>query len=228
MGLGLKSPLQLDPPGRNSKPEKLPTTAKWIRLARPTSIGGIVPGKAREVDLSQRQRTILEKLSRARRTPAGLRERVRFVLTSAMAEPNEHQARQFGVDRQRVRRWRNRWVAADPGLRAAEEHGASDEDLKRLFREVLSDRPRSGGPTTFSPEQVTDIIALACENPSDSGLPVSHWTPAELAREVVRRGVVKSISPRQVDRFLKRSRAQTAQEPLLADFAGQAERPRAL
>jgi hypothetical protein len=75
---------------------------------------------------------------------------------------------------------------------------------------------------------VTDIIALACEKPSDSGLPVSHWTPAELAREAVRRGIVKSISTRQVERFLKRSRAQTAQEPLLADFAGQAGSPRAL
>lgn len=124
------------------------------------------------------------------------------------------------MDRQRVRRWRNRWVQAEPRLSAAEKQGASDADLGRLICEVLSDRPRPGGPTTFTPEQVTDLIALACEKPSDSGLPVSHWTPPELAREAIKRSIVKSISPRQVDRFLKRSRAQTAQKPLLADLAG--------
>lgn len=176
-------------------------------------------GKALRVQLSERQRNILEELSRARRTPAGLRERVRFVLTSAACEPNARQATRFGVDRQRVRRWRNRWVEAAARFQAAEEQEGSDADLERLVHEVLSDRPRPGGPPTFTPEEVTDIIALACEKPGDSGLPVSHWTPAELAREAITRGIVKSISPRQVGRFLKRSRAQTAQEPLLADFA---------
>ena len=29
------------------------------------------------------------------------------------------------------------------------------------------------------------IIALACEPPAQSGLPVSHWTPTELAREAI-------------------------------------------
>jgi hypothetical protein len=54
----------------------------------------------------------------------------------------------------------------------------------------------------FSAEQIAGLIALACEPPADSGLPVSHWTPPELAREAVKRGLVQSISPRQVDRFL--------------------------
>ena len=161
-------------------------------------------GKAKRVQLSERQQTILKRLSRARRTRAGMRERVRFVLTAATDEPNEHQAKRFGVDRQRVRRWRNRWVEAEQRLRAAEQQGATEADLEGLINEVLSDRPRSGGPTTFRPEQVADIIALACEKPVDSGLPVTHWTPAELAREAVKRRIVAGISPRQVDRFLKR------------------------
>jgi putative transposase len=105
-------------------------------------------------------------------------------------------------------------------LVAAEGEGASDKDLQGLVIGVLSDRPRPGAPVTFAPEQVTDIIALACEKPSDSGLPVSHWTPAEVAREAIKRGIVESISPRQVDRFLKRGGNQTAQEPILADLAG--------
>ena len=87
---------------------------------------------------------------------------------------------------------------------AAEEEGADDKDFEALIIEVLSDEHRSGGPPKFSPEQVAGILSLACEPPADSGLPVSHWTPTELAREAVKRGLVESISPRQVDRFLAR------------------------
>ena len=66
------------------------------------------------------------------------------------------------------------------------------------------DDDRCGAPPTFTPEQIAAIIALACEHSSQSGVPVSHWTPPELAREAIKRGIVESISPRQVDRFLAR------------------------
>jgi hypothetical protein len=102
---------------------------------------------------------------------------------------------------------------------AAEQQRAKDKDLEALLVTVLSDDARSGAPAKFTPEQLTGIIALACEKPEDSGLPVSHWTPSELAREAIRREIVESISPRHIDRFLKRSPTQTAQEPLLADLA---------
>jgi hypothetical protein len=48
------------------------------------------------------------------------------------------------------------------------------------------------------------IMALACEVPEDSDLPLSHWSQSELAREAVRRGIVDSISHGLVGRFLKR------------------------
>ena len=178
-----------------------------------------MPRKATVVAVSERQRAILEKMERARWTPRGRAERARIVVMSADGMASLEQARRLRVDRQRVRRWRNRWAEAQGRLAAAEKQGASDKDLERLVREVLSDRQRPGGPTTFTPEQVTDLIALACETPSDSGLPISHWTPPDLAREAVRRGIVNSISPRHLDRFLKRSRPQAAQTPLLAHVA---------
>jgi hypothetical protein len=87
-------------------------------------------------------------------------------------------------------------------LAAAEKRGASDKDLERLIIGILMDDDRSGAPPKFTPEQVAGIIALACEPTAESGLPVSHWTPPELAREAIKRGLVESISPRQVDRFL--------------------------
>jgi putative transposase len=59
-------------------------------------------------------------------------------------------------------------------------------------------------------------MALACEDPKATGRPVSHWTPRELADEAVHRGIVLSISPRTVGRFLKGGRPQAPSEPLLA------------
>jgi hypothetical protein len=59
-------------------------------------------------------------------------------------------------------------------------------------------------------------MALACEDPHASSLPISHWTPQELAKEAIRRGIVASISPRSVGRFLKGGTSQASSEPLLA------------
>ncbi len=161
--------------------------------------------KAVEVEVTARQRKILEALTRAKRTSQQLAERCRIVLMSADGTPNLHQSEALRVDRQRIRRWRGRWAAAHDALAAAEQEDASDRDFEELIVTLLSDEERSGVPPTFSPEQVAAIIALACEPPADSGLPVSHWTPPELAREAVERGIVESISPRQVDRFLVRA-----------------------
>ena len=67
---------------------------------------------------------------------------------------------------------------------------------------------------TFTAEHLTQIIAVACEQPEECGRPVTHWTPRELTDEVIKRGIVETISPRHVDRFLKggisaRTRAST-------------------
>jgi len=167
-----------------------------------------------EIAVTPRQRVILKRVTRSKKAAQQLVERCRVVLLSATGMHNEAQGDELGVDRQRVRRWRHRWARAMASLLAAEAAGATDQDLEKLIIGVLTDVTRSGAPPRFSAEQVAGIIALACEPPADSGLPVSHWTPSELAREAAKRGIVDSISPRQVDRFLAmrtcdRTRAST-------------------
>ena len=160
--------------------------------------------KAVEVRLSERQRVLLEKWVRNKAdTPYRLIERCQIVLLSASGVSNAEQGRLLNVDRQRPRRWRTRWAAQEQRLAAAENKGVSDRDLVGLLADVLSDRDRPGGPTTFSAEQLTRIIAVACEKPEQSDRPVTHWTPRELVDEVVKRGIVDSISPRHIDRLLK-------------------------
>ena len=98
--------------------------------------------------------------------------------------------------------WRRRWADAFEALVRIEcLEGASA--LATAIEAALSDDPRPGCPGTFAPDQIARIIAVACELPEDSGRPVTHWTPAELAEEVVARKIVPSISVRHVGRFLK-------------------------
>jgi putative transposase len=154
------------------------------------------------VTVTARERQIVERLARAKAASQRLVERCRIILLSAAGWANETQADDLGIDRQCVRRWRHRWAKARPALSAAEKRDASDKDLEKLIVGILTDDDRSGAPPKFTAEQIASIIALACEPPAESGLPVSHWTPPELAREAIKRGIVESISPRQVDRFL--------------------------
>ena len=160
--------------------------------------------RAVEVTVSERQRAILEGWTRNKAaTPYRLVQRSQIILFSADGLANVEQGRRFGVDIQLIKRWRSRWAAAKARLKAAEDQGASDRDLADLMHGLLSDEYRSGTPSTFSAEQLTQIIAVACEQPQDCGRPVTHWTPRELVDEVIGRGIVESISPRHIDRVLK-------------------------
>lgn len=158
------------------------------------------------VDLSPRQRAILERVSSSRTLAQRLVERAKYVLLSDDGVSGTDQAERLGVEVQRPRRWRKRWAGASADVDAAEAAGASDRELEARILETLGDAPRPGTPPKFSPEQLTRLIALACEPPADSGLPTTHWTPAELAAEAVKRGIVEEISPRHLDRILKRGR----------------------
>lgn len=161
-------------------------------------------GTAVSISISERQRAILERWRKNKAgTSAQLVERCSIILLSADGVSNVEQGRVLGVDRQRARRWRTRWAENQERLADAEREGASDKDLAKLVGALLSDEPRPGAPPTFTAEQLAQIIAVACELPEECGRPVTHWTPRELADEVIKRSIVESISPRHVDRLLK-------------------------
>lgn len=175
-----------------------------------------MPYPAKTVLVSERQRELLERLVRRKKTPQELADRARIVLMSSEATTAAEQASRLGVDEQRVGRWRNRWAKSAERLAEAEAGGATDEELDELIRSVLKDAHRSGAPPRFSAEQVARVLALACESPEQLGLAFTHWTPSELARVLVAQNVVDSISPRQVDRFLKGGRNSSPQGRVLA------------
>lgn len=50
-------------------------------------------------------------------------------------------------------------------------------------------------------EQVIELFALACSRPSDYGRSISHWTARELANEIMKQGIIESISVRHIGRL---------------------------
>jgi putative transposase len=106
-------------------------------------------------------------------------------------------ARNLDINRQMARLWRNRWL---------ETNG---KDLSILQR--LQDQERVGVPVKFSMEQVIELFALACSPPSDYGRPISHWSSRELADEIIKQGIIESISVRHMGRLLEEAEVKPHQ-----------------
>lgn len=166
--------------------------------------------------LSARQRTALEQLARASTAPVGVVQRARLVLAMGEGGNNTQVAARYQVQVATPRMWRGRWLAAAARLAALEAGGCTGKGLRAAVLAALSDAYRCGVPPTFSDEQVIGVLKLACSPPEDLGLPISQWTPQDLARVAIAQGVVPRISPRSVGRFLKGGRVAAASLPLLA------------
>ena len=145
------------------------------------------------VDLTDEERRELEGLARRHKTGQQVADRARIVLLAADGLNNSEIARRLALEPDTVRLWRRRWLSVA---------GVALADLSVAAR--LADAPRSGTPARITPEQVTRIVALACETPGESGRPISQWSTTELAAEIVRSGIVDTISPRHAARLLKR------------------------
>ncbi len=143
------------------------------------------------MELPSGERRELEKIIARRGESQNIARRAKIILL-ANGERRRYQdiAAELGVRNSVVTTWTKRWA-----------------DLKdRPVMERLRDLARPGAPGTFTPEQQSRIMALACEKPERHGLPITRWTHRELADEAAKQGIVVRISPTHVGRFLKKKR----------------------
>ena len=102
-------------------------------------------------------------------------QRAKLVLRLA-EEPqvsNQTLAALIDAHRNTVSKWRRWWATGD-------------------FH--LADEPRSGRPPEFTPIQIAEIKAVACELPCTLGLPFSRLSLSELQRHVIEQEIVPTIS----------------------------------
>lgn len=169
------------------------------------------------LSLSPKLESLLHYLIRCSTSPHYLVQRASILLESAKAPSNRQAAQRLHLNRKTVIQWRNRWLEYAERFQQLEIKGASDKELLAYLVQALHDAPRPGAPTVFTAEQLAQIIALACRDPQECERPITHWTARELAQEAIKRGIVKTISPRTVGRLLVRGgQSQTPPQPLLA------------
>jgi transposase len=143
--------------------------------------------RARQIVLTAAERKRLKQLSHSHTAPFQQVLRVRIVLDAAHGYSNNTIARRQGVMVDTVRLWRGRYA----------EEGVAG----------LADRPRCGRPRTFTPVQIAEVKALACQLPAETGTALSRWSRSELAAEVTGRGIAETMSASTVGRIL-------AQDPI--------------
>jgi len=163
-------------------------------------------GTAAKIIISERQQKVLEEFSKSRTISKCLGQRALIILLGFAGMLNEDIARQVSLNRIQVGIWRQRWRDAWDALCVWEctEPGR----LREAIIDVLSDAPRPGAPATFTAEQVSRIVALACEPPKLSGRPIIRWTLRELRDEAIERHIVTDVSVAQIGRYLQQAAVQ--------------------
>lgn len=149
--------------------------------------------KALELTLSDEEKAGLSALIKRHKAGQLKVRRARIVLATGIGKSNSQVMKEENVSLSMVRKWRSRWAGLQPLA------------LTELsIAERLEDLPRAGKPPRITAEQRCKIQQLACEQPEASQRPISHWTHREVAEEIVKRGIVSTISARHAGRLLKK------------------------
>lgn len=142
------------------------------------------------IKLTADERAELERITRKHTTSQDVVKRAKIILMAGEGIKRMAIAFELGIAQENVvSTWTKRWLAM------------SD----RPVVERLQDLPRPGAPDTFTPEQLCKIVALAWEKPKQYGRPITQWTHRELADEVIKQGIVESISVSYVGQLLKKT-----------------------
>lgn len=151
-----------------------------------------MPGRRpQSLSLTDTEKATLEQIVKRPSTAQQIAQRGRIVLKANEGKNHAQIARELDISLDMARLWRHRWLEL------------ADSDLPIAERLVDAERP--GAPAKFTLEQQVQLMAIACEDPGLSERPISHWTGKELASELVKRGIVESISPRHVERLLEQA-----------------------
>ena len=163
-----------------------------------------MPWVSPSVSLRPQLKAILVGIIQSRTARSDHRQRAQLILNFNLGLSNIKAGKAVSLKPKTAAMWRHRWLSNESLLLEVEtnEH-ATPKLLKETVEQLLSDLPRSGAPPTFTALQLSQILAVACEAPQGSDVPLSHWSLSTLKIEVIRRKIVESISKSTLHIFLK-------------------------
>ena len=166
------------------------------------------------IRISSRQTRLLDEHIRKRSTANHEVKRIQIILKGSKGQSMYSVSKEIGLSLNPTYAWRKRWERSYPDLLAFEKgksgEGVSDLELLGQMLLILKDRARPGSPAKFTLSQKQQIVALACREPSEYGIPINRWTHEMLAHVAQVEKIVTSISPRYVGKILKKSGITTA------------------
>ena len=158
--------------------------------------------RAEKIKLSERQEALLKKIIAAESSERRHHQRARIIMESVQGMSYRKISILLNINYGTVMQWTKKWRSNAEKL-ALLESEESKKKYSDAVLSILSDEERPGAPAKFTAEQVCKIVAMSCENPEDSGYPVSSWSLPLLVGETVKRKIAESISTSQMCRFLK-------------------------
>ena len=154
-------------------------------------------GKAlTKLELSVREHSLLRDYLDKHTIALHYQQRINIILLSFDGLSNSKISRDLSTSQPTVSKWRNRWLTHYEDL-CVYESKETPSDGKLLLRmlKILSDAPRVGAPIRISLSEKENLVALACKNPDDFGIPITHWNREILAQVAMEKGLVEKISP---------------------------------
>ncbi len=125
--------------------------------------------RRQRIKLSDEEREVLQGLVSKHTEKQAVALRARVMLLADDGKQHQEIAKELGIRKNTVTTWLVRWPAM----------------VDKPAADRLQDLPRCGAPLKFSPEQICQIISIACEDPSAHGRPITQWTHRELADVVL-------------------------------------------
>ncbi|MFA8450575.1 MAG: transposase [Bacteroidales bacterium] len=166
---------------------------------------------AKEISLCTRVKEQIENLSNSRNQKVGLYKRLCIIKYSSEGYSNNKISEVLRIDNKTVSKWRIHWYNYNQKnniLQNESGEESSDKELQKTIKNILSDAYRSGCPRRLKDKEIQRLIALACEDPQQHGLPIKKWTHITLSNRAKELGI--QISATRYGLLLKNQRITTS------------------
>lgn len=115
-----------------------------------------MPRRLQLRELTEKERESIQQTARSRTAAVRQVERARMIQAASEGQSVSAISRRLQLKEAKVRKWIKRFN--DGGLAG------------------LEDSPRAGRPATYTPEAVSEVIAVSLTDPQTLGLPFASWT----------------------------------------------------